>query len=229
MDYTNLTALAVPSGQPPLHVALLPDGARRWASREKVPLHDSYLRSAQHLSRTVGWLFGTDCDEITILLSNWRNHLRRQHERDAFEVGVREFINVELSKHQLAWNCSVQLLCPENICRSLELSMPTALAKTRRKLHVCVAYNPITEISNATNMAYRMGQNVDKFPQFLLIKRPVDLAIRTGGFALFSGFIPLQLSYARLHCLDTLFNDTTEDDYQSAVQKFLDTGAKYGN
>jgi undecaprenyl diphosphate synthase len=224
----NLTEL-IPNGRPPLHIALLPDGARRWASKKSVCLRDSYLLSAQHLSRVVTWLFNGNCNEISLLLSNWRNHLRTQSECEAFEIGMREFINVELPKYQLTWNCSVQLLCPEDIHRTTGFSVPGILKESTRKLHICVAYDPLREIVSAVETAYRSGQSVDRFPMFLQIKRPVDLAIRTGGFILFSGFIPLQLSYARLHCLDTLFNDTTEDDYRFAVRKFLDTGAKYGD
>ncbi len=224
----SISSIFVPRGQPPLHVALLPDGARRWSVKNSVSLREAYQQSARHLSMVVSSLFTVDCNEITLLLSNWRNHGRSKPEREAFECGIQEFINVELIKHQSAWNCSVRLICPEQVARGMQLAMHDCQEGGGKRLNICVAYDPLEEICNAVENAYQASKTIESFPDFLRIDRPVDLAIRTGGFVVTSGFIPLQLCYARLYCIGALFNDTTESDFQSVVDEFLANGARYG-
>ncbi len=161
----NLTEF-IPNGRPPLHIAVLPDGARRWALTKNVCLRDSYLFSAQHTSRVVTWLFNDNCNEISLLVSNWRNHLRTQRECEAFEIGIQEFINVELPKYQQTWKCSVQLICPEDICQMKGFSVPGIIKETARKLHICIAYDPLREIASAVETAYRSGEVLIDFRCF---------------------------------------------------------------
>lgn len=224
----SISNIFVPRGEPPLHVALLPDGARRWSVKNSVSLREAYRQSARHLSTAVSSLFIADCNEITLLLSNWRNHGRSKSEREAFECGIQEFVNVELIKYQSAWNCSIRLICPEHVAYGMKLTRHDWREGGNKRLNVCIAYDPLEEIFNAVDNAYQASKTIKSFPDFLWIDRPVDLAIRTGGFVVTSGFIPLQLCYARLYCIGALFNDTIESDFRSVIDEFLANGARYG-
>ncbi|WP_417479495.1 undecaprenyl diphosphate synthase family protein [Maricaulis maris] len=219
------TDLLVPSGKPPLHIALLPDGARRWAVKKGCSVETSYSYSAVRLANTVQELLGPHCNEITVLLSNWRNHLRSSADLVAFEDGIREFIAIAKEKCEREWRCSIHFLCPKELRDDFCILSTVQFPNNPRRLNICVAYDPLTELWDSIQ---KSGSSRGDIFENLKINRPVDLAIRTGGSPLFSGFIPLQLAYARLYLVEELFNDVDSSQFAAAVGEFCNLPLVYG-
>lgn len=217
----------IPSGEPPLHIALLPDGARRWARARGIDYRESYSQMFSRIIRVSHLLFGARCDELTIFVSGWNNHLRSEPDLSAMEDGIREFSTEMLPIIVEENGCSLNIVCPEMIAQRLMLKT-TQAHEGILKLNVCIGYSAHWEITKAIHQCLSVGDGARDFLKHLQVPRPIDLAIRTGGYATYSNFLPLQIGYARMHCFSSLFNEVTDDDYIYAVRNFLEIGRTYG-
>jgi undecaprenyl diphosphate synthase len=66
------------------------------------------------------------------------------------------------------------------------------------------------------------------FEKFLLIKRPLDLVIRTGGEKRVSGFMLYQIEYAELFFLDILWPDFTTKELDEVMKEFFSRKRRLG-
>jgi undecaprenyl diphosphate synthase len=223
----------VPSGEPPLHIAILPDGGRRWAKINGVTLTDSYDRSAKKLQAIVTSLFDSHCDHVSVCLSGYNNHkLRSAAEVACINTFVKAFTEHCSEQSQITGAYNLRIDAPKEIARSAGiipeyLEALNTLGKTRT-LALFVGYHPLLEINDALQQSVRNNGAAERFVDYLWASRPVDLVVRTGGYKVLSGFLPLVTSYSRLYFLDELFNDVSVAAFQSIVSEFLGVPRHYG-
>jgi undecaprenyl diphosphate synthase len=93
----------------------------------------------------------------------------------------------------------------------------------RKTLYLCVAYDPFIEIQEVlknTNGSFTCND--------LLVNKPLNLVIRSGGANLFSNFLPLQSGFARLYVSNKLFNDMTHSDFMQFINQYIGIEQIYG-
>jgi len=105
-----------------------------------------------------------------------------------------------------------------------------------RTLNICVGYGGREEILNAAMAASvwlrsnplikRLHENV--FEQFLMIPKPLDIMIRTGGEKRLSGFMLYQIEYAELFFTDTLWPDFTSRELDEMLNEFSERNRRFG-
>lgn len=93
------------------------------------------------------------------------------------------------------------------------------------RLNICLFYHPVFEINQAIA---RDPQGVFH-PANLTVNRPLDLIFRSGGYNLLSNFLPLQSGYARIYCVDELFNDVQWQQVEKVLNQFALDERKIGN
>ncbi|MEK6825476.1 MAG: polyprenyl diphosphate synthase [Nanoarchaeota archaeon] len=232
-------ALLKPHGKVPQHVAIIPDGNRRWAKKKGrrpdfghyTAAGFSHLRDLFNEARSLGvryltlWGFSTenwkrDASEIralfTLLLQNiehFREEAHLQHIRFR-HIGRKDRLPKELLY----------------ALRSLEEE-----TKKYTDFHVqlCLDYGGKDELLRAMNIVLKEKlKSVDekRFVKYLDSADipDVDLIIRTSGEQRLSGFMPFQSTYAELYFSSVHFPDFTARELRKAVDEYGKRQRRFG-
>jgi len=218
-----------------MHVAIIPDGNRRWAREQGLAVTkghekggeskrlESLLQKAMELNvkRLSLWLFSTE---------NWK---RSSAEKQALFSLLQKRLD------------DLEKVAQENNVRILWLGRRTKLDfKIREKLEkiiektknnntltvqLCLDYGGRQEILEAVNEAVkqREEQNEESFSS-LLQSPDVDLIIRTSGEQRLSGFLPWQSIYAELYFCEKHFPDFGPEELAQAVNSFSSRSRRFG-
>jgi len=213
-----------------LHVGLIPDGGRRWAKKHNISLSESYAVSRDLIVEIAKYLFSNSVAELSVYLSSVQNFRRTESEIDSFSTVTSNGISNEILKLATLLNLEVRIIGDDNSLSHKTISLLADHNKklnveTARKINLCISYNPSEEIENAIKQ--REGDR--SFVEYLWVKRPLDLIIRTGGANLLSNFLPLQSGFARLYFLDELFNDLSLSAVEAVIEGFNNLNRKFGD
>jgi len=212
----------------PNHVGIIPDGTRRWAIKNDVDLFDAYYQAMLLLGEIIKYLFKRDVNIISLYFSSLQNFKRPKHEIDAFCNAEAIFCQKVLTELLLEYTFKVNIIGDSEIIPRFLLEESKEIEKQTnensiREINLCIAYNPISEIQNA--IKHSRGSN---FLQFLQVKQPLDIVIRSSGANLTSNFLPLQSGFARLYFIEKFFNDVCIKDIESIINSFENIDRKYG-
>jgi len=223
----------------PAHVAIIPDGNRRWARQNgmiataghAIAAKDEHLRSLLKEAKNLGVkyvsLWGFSCE-------NWK---REQEEKDKIFKLINKSVKClkkEAHKEKI-WcrHIGRKDRIPEYLRNSLvELENET---KDYDDFHVilCVDYGGRDELIRAVNKIIAEGKkNIDEeeFDDYLDTKEipDVDLIIRTGGEQRVSGFMPYKALYAEFYFTDTYFPDFNAKELRKAIKEFGKRERRFG-
>ena len=75
-------------------------------------------------------------------------------------------------------------------------------------------------------MIAKLHENI--FEGFLMVPRPLDIVIRTGGEKRLSGFMLYQIEYAELFFVDTLWPDFGTKEFDKIMKEFKQRNRRFG-
>lgn len=221
------------------HVAIIPDGNRRWARKhgkapwlghkEGIKAYENILKKALELNIFCISFWGMSVDNIT--------------KREALEVKfllgyfaenlMKAIKSKDLEKHDV--QISILGEWRSQFPKKLVALGEKAIAETKnRKKHIVnllLCYDGKSEMQRAFELALKTKSPLTSPKKFLLTKDlpPVDLVIRTGGDPhLSAGFMMWDVADAQLHFSDTLWPDFTPHDFEIAVADFLKRDRRFG-
>lgn len=223
----------------PQHIAIIPDGNRRWAKEKGLTATFGHYKAANYgnmqelfkeakrlgIKYVSAWGFSTE---------NWK--------RDPQEV--KEILEVLLKAVQkLKEDAPKDKICFKHIGRKdrlpkqllQEMDELEEQTKDFDELHLqfCFDYGGIDEILRATNKLLKSGQK--QITEQDLVNSldtkdipPVDLIIRTSGEQRTSGLMPIQAAYAELYFTEKYFPDFDAKELQKAVKEFSNRQRRFG-
>jgi undecaprenyl diphosphate synthase len=215
----------------PVHLAIIPDGNRRWAKSKgliasaghKEAGSYGHMKDLFECARELGikyltfWGFSTE---------NWK--------RDAREI---DSIFELVSKAVKEWRKEAidnkirfrHIGRKDRLPKSLVSEFAKLEEETKNYLdfnvQICLDYGGRDEIVRAVNKIIESGEkniNENKFSEFLDtngIPEP-DLIIRTSGEKRTSGFMPFQSAYSELYFSDVHFPDFDACELEKAIAEF---------
>jgi undecaprenyl diphosphate synthase len=238
-------AAAGPAGQqpPPVHVAIIMDGNRRWARSRGMPPAYGHRRGADAVRRTVEACAREGVRYLTLFAfssENWR--------RPAGEVGdLMDLLRVYLQREidELARNDIRLTVIGDRTGLAPDIRTMIAEAEVRTRgngrLNVVIALNygsrrEIVEAARLLVAEARAGRlepeavDEDLFASRLEtagIPDP-DLLIRTSGEQRISNFLLWQLAYTELVFVPVSWPDFSEEHLQDAVREYQRRERRYG-
>jgi undecaprenyl diphosphate synthase len=104
---------------------------------------------------------------------------------------------------------------------------------TRSVLNILIGYGSQYEILNAIKKVIKFGVKSippirDSFVNYLMINRPVDLIIRTGGHHRLSNFLLYQAAYSEIYFTPTLWPSFSKREFNEILKWFWKQKRKYG-
>jgi len=223
----------------PNHVAIIPDGNRRYARERGLPTLEGHRRGFDALieigkkSREMGikvmtvWGFSTE---------NWK---RAKEEVDYLMDLFKEMIDRYLEDAHKEEIRLIHLGNKNKFRESLRKKLDKAEEETKRynRYHLGIAldYGGRDEIVRAVNkIIVSKKAKVDEigFSRFLDTRYfpypDPDLLIRTGGEKRLSGFLSWQLQYTELMFIDKYLPAFTVEDFEKCIEEFLKRSRRFG-
>ncbi len=224
----------------PRHVAIIPDGNRRWAKNRGLPIIEGHRRGSEMLIKLLDkakeldikiftfWAFSTE---------NWgRIHAEVDNLMKLYEWGMNHYLNRAL-KNKIRF---IHIGRKDRLPEKLKKIINDAEEKTKkfRDYYFVLAldYGGHDEILRAIkrmeNREGRIENREDNFDQFLDTKdlpypNP-DLVIRTSGERRTSGFMIWQAVYAEWIFIDKYFPDFTPRDFEECIHQYVKRQRRFG-
>jgi undecaprenyl diphosphate synthase len=223
----------------PYHIAIIPDGNRRWSKKKGITVTDGYEKGIEKIGDLLKWCkaekihmlsmwgfstenFERDKEEISKLFEIFDSKLLSAVRRggyDKYKVRIRFF-----GRRQLF---------PESIQKKMgELERRTAIFDGYF-LNLFLAYGGKQEIVDAVNAAISSGKRQiteDEFQKLLYtaeIPNP-DLIIRTSGEMRMSGFLPWQGAYSEFYFSQKLWPEFSHAELKKAIAEYTKRKRRYG-
>jgi len=225
----------------PNHVAIIPDGNRRWAKEHGLPSLEGHRRGVQAMREIAkacrekrihtftAWGFSSEnwsreIQEVSYLMDLFMK-LLEENEKDAHQNQVR-FVHLG-RKDRL----------PEFLLKEIKKIEEQTKHYTKHLYNFCLDYGGQDEILRAVNKVLSSDQkitsiNKEQFEQYLdTAGQPytyVDLLIRTSGEQRTSGLLPFQMAYAELYFEPSYLPDFSVQKFGIALQSYSNRDRRFG-
>ncbi len=213
----------------PKHIALIPDGGRRWAKKNCCSIKDSYSVSMSLITKIINFVFEQGADCFSVFFASTFNFKRTTKEINDFCSAEWNYLNTDFLDYALRNNVKIKIVATkdENMKQfSMDaLNLETKTQNGIKTVYFCFNYNSFDEIEFASKQVYIEN---DSFLNHLQVPHPVDILIRTGDANVLSNFLLPQIAFARIFFLKKLFNDFTIDDLKRVIDSYLSLELKYG-
>jgi len=228
----------------PRHVAVIPDGNRRWARERGLDPWEGHEAGSEALEALIREARELGIREISFWGSSLDNLKKRPllEKKALLDIYMRYFRKLSESPDLDRDRVRVRFIgrWREQFPESLVTLLSGIEASTRRHaghfLNFFLAYSGVDDMLGAFREAVSRGippESVDEETvKSLLLSRevaPVDLLIRTGqGFHNSSGFLMWETADSQLHFSDKLFPDFDRASFRAAVGEFTARERRFG-
>ncbi len=212
------------------HVAIIPDGNRRWAKERHLPGFMGHQEGAKAMERILEHAITTSVTHLTLWGCSIDNLNKRTPEEIGFLMKIFGSHFTRLLENETLIRDQVRVrivgrwreFFPADLIVTLDNLMAKTASFTRRHLTFLMAYSGIEEMTAAVRTIASQGAKALDITSETIKKHlytadlpAVDLVIRTGGSPhLSSGFMMWDVSDAQLYFTDTWWPafDTAEFD-----------------
>ena len=228
----------------PLHLALIPDGNRRWAKAKGLPGFKGHEAGEKKFEEILDWCMELGIRMVTVYTLSQENFSRSREEVEFLLKLIKSHIqkfakDKKVHKNKVRLNVIGNLdLLPQDVKKAAAKAMDATKNYNNYTLNLAVAYGGRQEIIDATKKIAekaRVGNiclgQIDEtlFSKNLYAELPdVDLLIRTSEQRL-SGFLLWQSAYAEVVFLeDKMFPELTKDDFAKAIGEYGSRERRFG-
>ncbi len=204
----------------PRSVGLIPDGNRRWARLNGVPLRAAYIRGSKVAADTVDFLASFGVERIFVYALSGDNCRKRT----SLELEIINAVIGEALRRAVEWAES----------RGFRVVVVGDVDMMDKSL-----------LGVVENLLWDGGKPGDKFVAVAICYYPeweenvgcgliresfgyIDLVFRSGGAKRLSGFFPTLSSRAELYFTDKLWPDVTRKDIMDALKAYMRAERKEG-
>ena len=229
----------------PSHVALIPDGNRRWAKEHELPSELGHAKGIETLEKIARWaLTETSIKYLTVYGLSTENVNRPFIEiTKLFDMYSAQF--KRMADDSLIHENKIRIqilgdtgLLPESLQEAIQYAEEKTKGYTDRVLSVALGYGGRQEIVHAIkNISKEVAdgrltlEGIDEH----IIKENLytdgmpypDLVIRTSESRL-SNFLTWQTAYSELAFVDKLFPDLTVEDVKKVLDEYSNRDRRYG-
>jgi len=230
----------------PGHIAIIPDGNRRWAARQNLPVSTGHKKGVDVFKEVLE----TSYDIGITCLSFWGASLANLTQRPRREVRFFEALYEENFKklvedpdiHKQQVRVRVlgnwETVLGNRARQAINLAIESTKQYNRFSLNFLIAYDgkaemvaAIEDITRQTHLNPEKKITPDLIKQNLYTHDipSVDLLIRTGGEPhLSAGFMMWEIADVQLYFSDKYWPEFSGNDLRKAVEEYQNRGRRYG-
>jgi len=222
----------------PLHLAIIPDGNRRWARSNGLAASMGHRKagSREHMKELLEESRRLGIRYISFWGLSPENWKRDKKEIDSlFDIILEsvEFLRSECEKNKIRFrHIGRKDRIPKKLADELRKLEEKTAGNEEFNIQLCLDYGGRDEIVRAVNKAVKEGKEVDEesFKKFLDtadIPDP-DLIVRTSVEKRLSGYFAYQGTYAELYFTGVHFPDFRGKDLRKAVEEYKKRKRTFG-
>ncbi len=227
-----------------MHLAVIPDGAGRWAAKRNLPRVNGYLYGTRAITDIID-----ACDElrlacVSFYVSSAENKKRGAGASLALSSVYADYLENTLLPickergYRLFFVGDYQSLTPE-LMGTISKANAATINNRGMTLAFVFAYNGMDEITKAFNYVFAQklvnadytSTTIEEVEQYMYSASlpPVDALIRYGGYKRLSGYLPFRTTYAEMFFLDKLFPDADKGDVYDVMKQYKKIKRNFGN
>lgn len=221
------------------HLAIIPDGNRRWARDRGLPTLEGHRRGYDAFKEVALACLDRGIEHISIWgfsTENWR----RSEEEVAYLMDLFMTIMTHEVKFFLKHDIRLKVIgSREELSSDLVGAIERAEDQTRKgsrgQLNICINYGGQAELLSAMQSLLNDGITAEELSSDTLTSKlwtkdipPPDLIIRTSGEQRTSGFMLWNAAYSEWLFLEKYWPDFTEDDLDRALKEFERRERRFG-
>jgi len=227
----------------PKHIAIIMDGNRRWARKNKTLVKLGHQAGAETLNKTIDWAVELDIKYLTLYAFSTENWGRTEKEINDIMNLLRKYLKSH-RKELNQKNIKVNILGESDRVAKDIMEQITAIekeTKNNNRLFLNIAFNyggrreivyATKKLANKVLNGVLSVEDIDEkiFSQNLYNSEMIDpdLVIRTGGDYRISNFLLWQIAYSELYFTNILWPDFTKEDLIKAIMNFQSRDRSYG-
>jgi len=223
-----------------IHIAIIPDGNRRYARSMSKPVWWGHVKGAQKLKEVANWcLDEPDVGMVSVYALSTENLNRKKEELDKlWSIYNREFNSLVGDSNIKKQGLSIRIVGDSSMWRkdvraAAKDLMNATKDYTRGVLNILLAYGSQFEIINSARKLVKKGISTvppveDSFRKFLMVSEPVDLIIRTGGEHRLSNFLLYQSAYAEIYFSDALWPAFSKKEFKKILTWYRNRERRIG-
>jgi undecaprenyl diphosphate synthase len=218
-----------------MHIAIIPDGNRRWARRRGLPTEEGHRKGISKIESLAKWCKEFRIDYLSVWILSAENAAKRKGEIGKLMELFREALDKVIRNEK---NYRVRLrfigdlsIFPEDIKKKMN-EIEERTKEYKKQILILANYGGRKEIVDAVNKIIKEGiksVNEEVFRNYLYapdVPDP-DLIIRTAEKRL-SGLYPWQGVYSELHFCSKLWPDFSKSDFVKAIKDFKKRKRRFG-
>ena len=221
----------------PIHVGIIPDGCRRWATQKKLLPWEGHRHGIEVLEEIGRWsiknlpikyytIYGLSMEnldrpakQLKILAKLYARHFKR----------LAEDPQIHESEVQIGVVGRTELL-PKSMQDAISLAVEKTQDYDKKFFRIALAYSGRLEIADAVNKIISQGGEVNEesISKNLYSDVPEpDLILRTAEKRM-SNFLLWQGAYTEAFFLEKLWPDMEVADYKQVLEEFSERKRRYG-
>ncbi len=200
----------------PNHVAIIPDGNRRWAVKNGYGKETGYINGLLPGIKLFECCEKLGIKELTFYGFTVDNAKRPTNQKKAFTNACIQAVKM-LSKYNVSLLVIGNYDSPMFPKELLPFTKRRDFGSGGTKINFLVNYGWEWDLMNLTSSNCHSRKNIYDNIKSRDISR-VDLLIRWGGRRRLSGFLPVQSVYTDFYIIDDMWPDFTEDQFYTALK-----------
>lgn len=218
----------------PNHVAIIPDGNRRWAVQKGLPTlighkkgFDAATKVIRHLRKkgihtTTLWGFSTE---------NWdRSKIEIDYLMKIYEQAVDSHLKEALKEEVRLVHLGRKDRLPDSLVKKIQNAEEKTKHFNTYVLNIAIDYGGHDELVRGVQALLKKGGDpsaisVDTFNDILDTRGQAypnpDIVVRTGGEMRLSGFLSWQIAYSELFFIEKHLPDLTPEDMDAIINEYM--------
>ncbi len=225
----------------PNHIAIIPDGNRRWAKSHNLPTLEGHRRGFDVAIKIGRKIRSLGVNTLTMWAFSTENWNRTEEEvsylMKMYEIFIEKNLKEALKEKIRIIHLGRKDRIPKKLLEKIQNSEEKTKLFDKYILNIALDYGGRDEVIRTINkvlgMKYKvLSINEDNFNDFLDTKNQPhpnpDLIIRTGGEMRTSGLMIWQAAYAEYIFFSKYFPDLNNEDIENAISEYSRRQRRFG-
>ncbi len=223
------------------HLAIIPDGNRRWAKQHNVSLKIAYRKGIEKFWDIAKWMKKYVINTITLWLFSKENFARSESEKSTLWQLFDHFLTEGLKRYEhnprdefkqvkVKFYGNLDII-PSYIVKKIHKVMDLTAENKPYKVNFMMGYGGRDEIVRAVNKIISEGVkhvNEELFSKYVDLDSDPDLVIRTGNVTRTSGFLLWNTVYSEFYFSKVLWPDFNEKEFEEAINYYKSVKRNFG-